>query len=316
MDTEVPDIPATSVVIPFAAPADGSPEQLKQFYESLLGRLRDAHRHGDAETMEALLAGYRRSDVPEWAQERMAGYDALARGLRFERHARTQGRLELLGDPAVTANAGEPLVFELVLMPWSREPALLGGGRDEDAVGCHVEIAVTDHFVDGSARQHEDGAVLRLERAVDLRREPMRLPIRVQLADAGVVRRTIELRADLLPGHVRIGDLRAPVRRTPLAQMAHTQWPRGHRAIREQPLATLQNAIRLGDPAHFPHVRLAAEFAPASERDQVLALLIDQVRLGRPDQARVAMATLRAIGAADLPLGDREAWLAWWQRRR
>jgi hypothetical protein len=105
------------------------------------------------------------------------------------------------------------------------------------------------------------------------------------------------------------------VRRTPLATASATQWPRGHQAIRERPLATLRAALRLGDPAHFPHVWLAAAFAPADARPQVEQLLIDQVRLGRPDQALVAMVALRDLGVADLPL-ERDRWLAWWQGRR
>jgi hypothetical protein len=86
--------------------------------------------------------------------------------------------------------------------------------------------------------------------------------------------------------------------------------------VRAQPLATLRAAIQRGDAEHFAHVRLAAEFAPDAERPRVQELLIDQVRLGRPDQALVAMATLRATGAADIAIGDRERWLAWWQARR
>ena len=50
-----------------------------------------------------------------------------------------------------------------------------------------------------------------------------------------------------------------------------------------------------------------------SENEQ---LLIDQVRYGRSDQAQVAMAALRASTGAEIPVGDRDGWLAWWQQRR
>jgi hypothetical protein len=129
------------------------------------------------------------------------------------------------------------------------------------------------------------------------------------------VRRELTVRVDLLPGYVATAGVRAPVRRTPLAATKTTQWPGGHRAIRERPLETLRAALRLGDPAHFPHVWLAAVFAPAEARPQVEQLLIDQVRLGRADQAQVAMVALRDLGVADLP-PERERWLAWWQSRR
>ena len=47
-----------------------------------------------------------------------------------------------------------------------------------------------------------------------------------------------------------------------------------------------------------------------------MALLIEQIRFGRQDQALVAMAALQVIAGETLPIGDRQAWLAWWQARR
>ena len=65
------------------------------------------------------------------------------------------------------------------------------------------------------------------------------------------------------------------------------------------------------------YVRLAAEFAPPAERPEVERALMDWVRLGRPDQALVAMAALRAITERGAPaVGDRDAWLSWWESRR
>jgi hypothetical protein len=41
------------------------------------------------------------------------------------------------------------------------------------------------------------------------------------------------------------------------------------------------------------------------------------VRLGTPQQALVAMAALASIDpSAKAPLGDRDAWLLWWESRR
>jgi hypothetical protein len=55
---------------------------------------------------------------------------------------------------------------------------------------------------------------------------------------------------------------------------------------------------------------------PGPDRETAIALLLDQVRFGRADQARVAMAALRRLTGESLLVGDREAWLAWSQTRR
>lgn len=312
VDESVPAVAAVPVVIPFGAGEPRSPAELRQFYESLLWRLQQAYAERDLEAMLPLLADYRRPDVPQWVQQRMAGYDALARGLQFERHAATSSRLRIAGDTEAAQDAGEPVAFELVLEPPPGQVRL--GSRAGDTCSFLVEVVVTDHFVDGSSRQHEDSSLLRLPAAHDFERGPLVLPLEVAVADAGAVLRVIELRVDLLPGYVQSGDLRVPVRRGRLAGLSHSQWPRGHRPIRAQPMATLCAAMQLGDAEHFPHVRLAAVFMPAAERNRMIEMLIDWVRLGRPDQALVAMATLRAVGAADIAIGDREAWLSWFDR--
>ena len=120
----------------------------------------------------------------------------------------------------------------------------------------------------------------------------------------------------LLPGFVQMEGQRAPVRSVRLVRTRVQQWPRGYLPIRDKPLIALQAAMQIGDAPHFPHVWLAATFASPAEREKAAAMLIDWVRLGRPDQAIVAMASLRACGAAQIQIGDRDGWLAWWQSRR
>ena len=70
------------------------------------------------------------------------------------------------------------------------------------------------------------------------------------------------------------------------------------------------------DARNFACAYLAAVFVPSHERTAVIELLIEQVRFGRDDQAQVAMAALAAVTGAELAVGDRDAWLAWWQARR
>jgi hypothetical protein len=331
----VPDVPTTSVVIPIGQPVPPGQEPLVEFYGSLLERMHEAHKERDLATLQQLLTEYHRADAPSWVQERFAGYTALAAGLAFERHVATACRLERVALPpqpnvapgAAPAQAapggdeiGDSVEYALLLPPMPGQPVRLGGRDDADPVAFAVDIAITDEFVDGSQRNHKDADIVHLPETVVLgdrdHQEPLRLPVRLALADTGAVRRTLELTMALIPGYVGAGGVRAPVRRTPIASVQFVQWPRGFQPIREKPLAALVAAQQLGDAAHFPHVRLAAEFAPPEQRAEVEKRLIDWVRLGRPDQARVAMAALHALGVASVPIGDRDGWLAWWQARR
>ncbi|MFY9341403.1 MAG: hypothetical protein WAT39_02860, partial [Planctomycetota bacterium] len=69
-------------------------------------------------------------------------------------------------------------------------------------------------------------------------------------------------------------------------------------------------------PANYARAWLAAQATRGADTEAAAALLIEQVRLGRADEAQVAMAALRTITGIDFVVGDRDAWLAWWQSRR
>ncbi len=297
---------------------------VQQFYESILARLHAAHRERDLETMHALIGGYLRDEAPAWARQRLLGFRALAAGLQFEQFVARSARIatstpapaEGTAAAADVESVGTPMQVELELPTMPGTMVRLGGRDDDDPVAFQVVIRVTDQFLDGSTREHRDSDILRLPVGVALDTAPVQLPVRIDLGSGDAVRRVTDVRIDLLPGYVHVGDDRAPVRRTTLAATTLTQWAAGHREIRQAPLASLRAAQQQGDPASWPRIRLAAEFASAAERADVEALLIDWVRLGTPQQAIVAMATLRAIGCAQNPVGDRDGWLAWWQSHR
>ena len=52
-----------------------------------------------------------------------------------------------------------------------------------------------------------------------------------------------------------------------------------------------------------------------AQQREACALLVDQVRFGRADQAQVAMAALQNVNGLSIAVGDRDAWLDWWQAR-
>jgi hypothetical protein len=318
-------LPAAAIVIPFAEIGGDVSPALIQFYEGVLMRLHEAHRQNDLVQMRSLLDRYERNDIPEWAQTRLAGFRRLQLGLEFELHAGSRPTLRQDGEVQGQEVLGQPLRFLLEIPPLASGAITLGGQDDDDPLAVGVDLLVVDEFVDGSSERQELGEIVRLPERFELSDEALRWPLEFQLAPSGAVSRRVEFRIDLLPGFFvaeragPTGDvtaIRAQVRRRTLCAVAARQWPPGFEVIRDRPMETLKAAMVLGGTAHFPHVRLAAEFAQRQDEPKVHEALIDWVRLGRPDQARVAMATLRKIGAAEIEIGDREGWLAWWQAQQ
>ncbi len=305
---------AVPVVMPIGGPAAGGDEAVLQaVYESLLVRLTEAYRHRDLPELRSLLAGYQRDTAPAWARERMDGFVALADGLAFELHCRERATL---AQPVPVPPLGAEVTFALRLPPLPGATVVLGGERDAAPTSIGVWFWIADDHADGSVRQHESNATLRLPARTAIGETGLEQPLALTLAGDTVVRRRVVAEAWLLPGYVTVADRRAPVRRSLLGRAEIDQYPAGHEAIRARPLLTLREAMRLGDPDHFAHVWLGAAFAPAEDREAVLQALIDWVRLGRPDQQRVAMAALKNVTGARPVVGDREGWLAWWQARR
>lgn len=315
--------------IPVAIPIGEEPSSpegraMLELYGGVFHRLEQAVAERDEVTVNALLDGFERSNLPPALLENLRGYRAIAHGLGFLKHASSTASLALLTTPeertaggvAATVPAiGDPVHFEFRL-PAGPEPVRLGGSRDADPVCFQVALQVEDQFLDGGSRTHSTQSILRLDEALDLSGAVvLRLPIDVTLPAEAAIRRVLHIRVDLLPGYVEVAEWRAPINCTALAATTLTQWPRGAEGIGKTPLATLREAIRLGDPVHFPHIYLGACLAPPDQREEAIRMLVDVVRLGSEAQAKVAMAALRAVSGANIQVGDREGWLAWWQLR-
>lgn len=307
---------AQPIVVPIAGAAvPASPDEriAAEFYRGLLIRLNEAYTDGDLPLLRRLLATGRSDQAPAWARERRDNFAAAADGLALEQHCRQWARLDLVE----TGTLGTRLRLELVLPPVPGVDYVLGGEADPMPFALGMRLQVDDEFTDGSTGSQGSGATLRLPRAVALGGgKELRVPIELDPPATAAVRRTVRVRVELLPGYVQVAGRRAPLRRTELGVQQVTQYPAGHEPLRTQPLLALREAMRRGDPDHFPHVWLAAVFAPETERAAVLAELVQWVRLGRPDQQQVAMAALKAVTGARPAVGDRESWRAWWQARQ
>lgn len=310
----------------------------------------------DLPQLESLLARYERPGLPPSVAAAMASYRTVAQGWRCLDQLRAQCRVEVTGpdgklvvptDGAVTA-AGSPtpgvvttttataevsvevappaappmppigssMRFELVATAGA-EPIRIGGRSSDDANVFAVVLYIEDQYVDGSSRswKHEDMVWLPVD--CDLRgANVLRVPVQLDAPGGESVRRRVRLCFDLLPGFLHAAGVRAPIRRTRLGETSFTQFPQGYDAIQAAPMAQLRAALAAFAPRDFARAWLAAQATRGAERDEAMGLLVDQVRLGRPEQAQVAMAALAEMTDGAVAIGDREAWLAWWQRRR
>lgn len=197
------------------------------------------------------------------------------------------------------------------------DPIRIGGRSSDDANVFAVVLYIEDHYVDGSSRswKHED--MVWLPQDCELRGATvLRVPVQLDAPGGESVRRRVRLCFDLLPGFLQAAGVRAPIRRTRLGETTFTQYPQGYDAIQAAPMAQLRAALAAFAPRDFARAWLAAQATTGVERNEAMGLLVDQVRLGRPEQAQVAMAALAEMTDGAVAIGDREAWLAWWQRRR
>ena len=322
-ELEIPEY-AVAQTIPLGRPNSSPQEQLlTRFYGSVLERMQEAADDRDTAVLFGLLDAYEKPNLPGWLADRLHGYRALGHGLRFVAHAMTNSRLALVAATdaaAATAVAtpviGAPIRFDFTL-PGAGTAVILGGRSGDDPVGFSIAITYEDDYVDGGNLRQTRNEIEWLREDYELAGDALlRLPLSLEIDAGKAVRRTIHLRVDLMPGYIRDGEFRAPVSRRTLAALTLTQWPAGYEPIVKRPLATLREALRLGDAKHFPHIYIGAAFTKGPDRDVALGLLIDQIRLGRQELAVVAMATLSALTGADIGVGDREGWLAWWDMRR
>jgi hypothetical protein len=295
-----------------------------------MAQLQEAHQGRDFARMRLLVDTYLVDYAPEWAVPRLVGFRDLSYGLQFESHAASNATLvqaapsapdatesAATDSPLTTDTIGAPLDFELRIASPPDGPWRLGGEADADPIAFRVTLVIQERFLDGSTRRIEDAEVVRLGNTVELGAEPLVLPVRIDLGPSLCARRDVDITAELMPGYLQNGDARAPVRFTRLCQSKATQWPKGHESVRTAPLAALRKAMEPGERDRFLQARLAAEFAQPAERPAVADLLMQWVRLGTPQQALVAMAALASIDpSAKAPLGDRDAWLLWWESRR
>jgi hypothetical protein len=313
---------AVPVAIPFPD-SDASPDEqlLLEFYGRIFERMQAAVSERDPVQLDALIASYDRPELPPRLRRALESYAAVALGMHFQQHAATATTITLVAPEGTEQRTGAPpvgapLLFQVEIAP-GPGAVRLGARDDDDPTGFAIAVAIDDTFVDGSTRSSTAQDFAWLPKAHQLADgERLRLPIEVAVPLGRAVRRVVHVRVDMMPGYVRIDGRRAPVRRWAIGASTATQWPDGYEEVAKAPLQALREAIRLGDPAHFPDVFVAAAFARGEERDQAVAMLIDQVRFGRPDQALVAMTALREATGENLPAADREAWLAWWQARR
>lgn len=309
-----------SVTIPFGSDGSASDSEFTRFYQRVFERMQEAASERDVDGLDLLLGSYDREDLPGPIRERVAGFRAIAGGLRFLQAAARSAKLvqlpTLVEGKAVPAVMGAPVRYEL-LLPALGEPYQLGGRDSDEPFSLSIAYVVTDTFVDGGTQSQKQRWLEYLPATVQLQGPAvLRIPIEIDVPAANAVQRVVRVRVDSVPCSVRSAAGVLPVSQGTIVRSELAQWPVGYEAVRKEPLQQLKVALQAFEPRNFARAYLAATFAPPEARVEVMGLLMEQVRLAQSDQAQVAMAAMKAIAEVDIAIGDRDAWLAWWQARR
>lgn len=332
-----PAAQTTPIAIEIPDRGDGAGRLLLEFYSGVLRRLEDAAAEGDVALLDSLVQSYDKPSAPAEIREQIRGYRAVARGIAFVDHMTRRSSIELVSDdPGETRidrhgrevpvepeapPIGEPLRMELVV-PAMQLPVVLGADGSEDSFGFWVSVRIDDEFADGGATWSRQRRYVPLSAAADggpivlSGNVVLRLPIDLDLEVGRAVRRTVLVRVETMPGHVYIDGLRVPVPRRSISAATWSQWPEGHELLEERPLDGLEAALQDFRPKNFAAVWLCCVLMPAADRTAATELLIDQVRYGTPDQAKVAMAGLQKLTGMSIAIGHRDGWLEWWQAHR
>lgn len=305
---------ATPITIPFPVANDPQAAAWVQLYGAVFTQLQEAAEAGDVALLDALLASYDKPQVPELIKAQLQGFRQVARGIRFQRQFVANATLRVIDD--ALPPLGAPLQLEL-RVPADGAAVVLGGRDDVDPMSFLVAVTFEDEFVDGSVRSPQSEHRLWLDGAIELAGDRvLTLPIAIDADVGSAVRRRVSVWVDMMAGHVGIDGQRVPVRRQAIASGSWTQWPRGYDIVANAPLAALRAGLAKFHEQNFASVYIAALCMPPEQRDEAMGLLIEQVRFGRDDQATVAMVALQKLSGAEPPVGDRDAWLAWWRDRR
>lgn len=309
---EAQTVDLQAVVIPFAEGSSGDSTPADQYYSSILNQMQEALAERDLVRLSSLLAGKTRSNAPEWARVRIERFKTAELGLQFEAHAAKHSRIDVV---QLGRTIGQPVDFIFQLDTPPNHDVMLEDTR-RSGLRFQATLSVGDYDAYGGRTRRTASRTLRLVKPLTRHMEhPSEATFRAPADPTSAVMRELIVVVELLPGTVQIDNQLAPIQRMKLAERREVLYPTGYEVIRDQPMKTLRGAIALGDPKHFPHQFLAAHFMPEEKRDQAIELLIQNVRLGNRAQARVAMAGLAVLTGEDIPVGDRDAWLSWWQGR-
>lgn len=327
-DPESELIVQAPVAIPIGDFGEGKKNRLLlEFYSGILRRLHEAAEDGDVALLDSLVAAYDKQSTPEGVKQHLKSFRAIGRGILFRQHVQKLATFELrqsVRDKAVGKDTAPedriepPLGQQLQLdlrIPAMAQPVLLGGQGHNDPFTFAVSVTVEDEYSDGRTRSSKTDGVVLLPQSFTLADgNELTLPVNIDEATDEAVRRRVFVRVDMR-GHVEIDEIRAPVKSATIGAGSFVQLPEGHEVIKQQPMAALKLALADFQKKNFASAYLAALLMPQAERVAAAGLLMDQVRYGRADQALIAMASLKRLSGLSLAVGDRDAWLAWWQTK-
>ena len=305
---------AEPVVVPLHPGAqDATGQALDAWYESVVAQLQMAYVDREADVLQGLLLRHDRDSAPDWARQQLAVYRQLLIGLRVEEHLAGAARIR---DVAPGQVLGDTVELELVVDSAPIDVVLPATVDDVVVTQFLFEVVVRDEDAFGNVTTRVFSEFVGLDEPAALGRGVLRVPFRVRRIAPEGVRRTIDVDCELMPGRFLLDGETVPSRRVPLARTTLVHWPPQVENVAVRPLETLRVALDEGGPERLRYVYVAAHFVPPEQVDTAVDLLIRNLRVAPPATARVDTVALRRLTGVDLPIGDRDAWLAWWQERR
>jgi hypothetical protein len=293
--------------------ADPKDRAAVAFYTNVLTQVHEAFVDRDLELLRGVLATHDRASAPDWVRAQLSRYRTLAAGLEFELHVEEVAELAQEAPAAL----GESVGFEFRVPTSPRPDVSIPGSGGEGGLGpvrFLVRCEVEDFDCLGGRSRRAFSELLELPESEDFSsRDGLVMPFEIDGADAEGAYRRLRVEVDMMPGAILIGGVPVPIHRVACADAELALYPRGVELIRDNPYTNLREGLRSGDPAHFNHVFLAAHFMTDEFREDAVRQLIGHLRLGRPEQQQVIMASLSVLVGEEFRL--REDWLRWWQRR-
>ncbi len=259
------------VVVSRAAGRGETDPLVASWWSSFFRQCQAAVKEKDTAHLESLLRSVEGKKGPAWAEESLARYGSVLRGMKLVAEGRIVARFAL---PHMDFRQGDIVYFGLRLENHLDGPVSLPapGARGY----LQARLRIVDYGVFGEEWVTKRPLNLPLDRPLSVAAGKVKFegfqPFKATIPP-GAVMRVVRFEGDLLLGSVLAAGEILPLKSIPAQPTQMRVFPKGYEPIAGKPLLTLKRALELGDRKHYPHLLIAAVFMPAAAREEARALL-------------------------------------------